>query len=418
MAVTHRWRSSPYSLSTMIPAASNTLFTVGFTLFVVAFLVLAVLIVRFTLKRGAIARQAWLAERGDLAYKPEGPEPPLTALVLAGGGTRGAAQVGMLQVLAENGFVPDRIYGASVGAVNGAAFAGDPTLEGVERIARIWRGITGDDVYPSRFVHGPWQYLQQRESMHPNTGLRKIIEDGITFDRLEDAVIPFEVVAASITDGRERWLMSGPAVEAILASAAIPAIFPPVEIDGDRLVDGGVVDNVPISRAIDAGATRILVLLCGPLTFTPPPSKRPVEVMLSALFISVHSRFSRELARLPDGVEVIVFSGGGVSSRGYTDFSETEALIAAGRAEATEVLRRHGLANPTQLLSPPSAPVQPDPVQPDPVQPDPGQQAFPQPVADQSIPPERTSEDLVTWRNHHLGPPLPGNVANRHFRRG
>jgi NTE family protein len=301
MAVTHRWRSSPYSLSTMIPAASNTLFTVGFTLFVVAFLVLAVLIVRFTLKRGAIARQAWLAERGDLAYKPEGPEPPLTALVLAGGGTRGAAQVGMLQVLAENGFVPDRIYGTSVGAVNGAAFAGDPTLEGVERIARIWRGITGDDVYPSRFVHGPWQYLQQRESMHPNTGLRKIIEDGITFDRLEDAVIPFEVVAASIADGRERWLMSGPAVEAILASAAIPAISPPVEIDGDRLVDGGVVDNVPISRAIDAGATRILVLLCGPLTFTPPPSKRPVEVMLSALFISVHSRFSRELARLPDG---------------------------------------------------------------------------------------------------------------------
>jgi NTE family protein len=378
----------------MTLATTNTLFTVGFTLFVVAFVVLTVLVVRFTLRRGRIARQKWMARQeaqleggGTPTDDPGHPQPPLTALVLAGGGTRGATQVGMLEVLAENGFVPDRIYGASVGAINAAAFAGDPTVAGVERMANIWRGITGDDIYPSRFVHGPWQYLQQRESIHPNSGLRKIIEAGITFDRLEDSTIPFEVVATSITDGRERWLMSGPAVEAILASAAVPAIFPPVEIDGDRLVDGGVVDNVPISRAIDAGATRIFVLLCGPLTFTPPPSKRPVEVMLSALFISVHARFSRELARLPDGVEVIVFSGGGVSSRDYTDFSETEALIAAGRAEATEVLRRHGLIEP---LEPPAVR---EPTS------EASERSAPEPSespAIPAIPPERTSEDLTT----------------------
>jgi NTE family protein len=364
-------------------AAANTLFTVGFTLFVVAFLVLTVLTIRFTLRRGRIARQEWLARQegldvGGALADGIGHAEPMTALVLAGGGTRGAAQVGMLEVLAENGFVPDRIYGTSVGAMNGAAFAGDPTVAGVERIAGIWRGITGDDIYPSKFVHGPWQYLQQRESIHPNSGLRKVIEEGLTFDRLEDATVPFEVVATSITDGRERWLASGPAAEAILASAAIPAIFPSVEIDGDRLVDGGVVDNVPISRAIDAGATRIFVLLCGPLSYTPPPSKRPVEVMLSALFISVHARFSRELARLPDGVEVIVFSSGGVSSRDYTDFSETEALIAAGRAEATEVLRRHGLIDPVQR--PGAGKLETDS----------------EPLADSAIPPERTSEDLTT----------------------
>ncbi|HEX3459690.1 MAG TPA: patatin-like phospholipase family protein [Acidimicrobiales bacterium] len=364
-------------------AAANTLFTVGFTLFVVAFLVLTVLTVRFTLRRGRVARQEWLARQegfdiGGTQGGEIGHPEPMTALVLAGGGTRGAAQVGMLEVLAANGFVPDRIYGTSVGAVNGAAFAGDPTVAGVERMAGIWRGITGDDIYPSRFVHGPWQYLQQRESIHPNSGLRKVIEEGLTFDRLEDAPVPFEVVATSITDGRERWLVSGPAAEAILASAAIPAIFPSVEIDGDRLVDGGVVDNVPISRAIDAGATRIFVLLCGPLSYTPPPSKRPVEVMLSALFISVHARFSRELARLPDGVEVIVFSSGGVSSRDYTDFSETETLIAAGRAEATEVLQRHGLLDPA--LVPADGDLETD-LEPSP---------------DEAIPPERTSEDLTT----------------------
>ena len=382
----------------MIPAAANTLFAVGFTLFVVAFLILTVLVVRFTLRRGRIARQEWLARQdgqleGDGAHTDDGEllSPQLTALVLAGGGPRGAAQVGMLEVLAENGFVPDRIYGASVGAINGAAFAGDPTVAGVERMANIWRGITGDDVYPSRFVHGPWQYLQQRESIHPNSGLRKIIEAGVTFDRIEDATIPFEVVATSITDGRERWLMSGPAVEAILASAAVPAIFPSVEIDGDRLVDGGVVDNVPISRAIDAGATRIFVLLCGPLTFIPPPSKRPVEVMLSALFISVHARFSRELARLPDGVEVIVFAGDGSSSRDYTDFSETEALIEAGRSEATEVLRRHGLINPVQ--QPRAHPPATDAAATDAAATD---APATQPPEVPPIPPERTSEDLTT----------------------
>jgi NTE family protein len=215
----------------------------------------------------------------------------------------------------------------------------------MEHLTAVWRGLRGEDVYPQRRVHGPWIFLQQRESVHPNTGLRKIIEQGISFERLEDAEIPFEVVATSLEDGREQWLTSGPAVEAILASAAIPAIFPPVEIDGRQLIDGGVVDNVPIGRAIEGGAARVLVLLCGPLIYTPPISRRPVEAMLNALFIAVHARFSQEMARLPPGVEVIVFSGGGESSRDYTDFSDTDALIAAGRAEALKVLRRHGLVS-------------------------------------------------------------------------
>ena len=336
----------------MIPGSTTAIFAVGFTVFVVAFLVLLVITVRFLIGRARAARSDWLAEREDLAAAgavgeadgaDDGPEPPLTALVLSGGGPRGAAQVGMLQVMAEGGFVPDRIYGASVGAVNGAAFAGNPTVEGVEHLTRIWRELRGEDVFPQRLGHGPWRFLQQRESMHPNTGLRQIIEDGIEFERLEDATVPFEVVTTSIIDGRERWLMSGPAVEAVLASAAIPAIFPPVEIDGDRLVDGGVVDNVPISRAIDAGASRIVVLLCGPPDYSPLPTKRPVEAMFNALMISVHARFVREMSRLPDSVEVIVCGIDAAESRDYTDFTETEALMAAGRIEALDVLVRHGV---------------------------------------------------------------------------
>ena len=177
--------------------------------------------------------------------------------------------------------------------------------------------------------------------MHANTGLRAIIEAGIDYENLEDATIPIEVVTASLTDGRERWIGHGPAVEAVLASSAIPSIFPPVIIDGDVLVDGGVVNNVPISRAIEAGCDRIYVLLCGPLHYHPPQPRRPLEAQLTAFFVAIHARFIRELASLPPGVEVIVFSGGGESSGEYRDFSATATLIEEGRAEVADVLDRY-----------------------------------------------------------------------------
>ena len=328
----------------MLFAAAGTSFLVVFTLFVVVTVVLIVLVIRFTLQRAAVARSRWLAEQAELEDEEEEEDPgPITALVLAGGGVRGAVQIGMLQVLTEHGFVPDRIYGSSVGALNGAAFAGDPTRRGVERMTETWTGLTRELVYPQGRLHGPWLYFRQRDSVFANSGLRAIIEEGVAFERLEDAVIPIEVVATSLRDGRERWFTYGPAVDAVLASAAIPAVFPPVEIDGERFIDGGVVDNVPIRRAIDAGATRIVVLLCSAPIYTPASSKRPVESILNALFISIHARFARDMTQLPAGVEVIVMSGSEDEPRDFDDFSGTPALIAQGREEASEVVRRYGL---------------------------------------------------------------------------
>lgn len=261
-----------------------------------------------------------------------------TAFVLAGGGSRGAVQVGMLTELVARGIRADRVYGASVGAVNGAGYCGDPTPRGAAHMQGVWRSLTGDTVFPKGRAQGPWTYFQQRSAVHPNSGLRRILEEGVSYERLEDAVVPLEIVATSLTDGKERWLTTGPVVEAVLASAAIPAMFPPVEIDGEVFIDGGVVDNVPISRAIDAGATRIYVLLCGPLHYRPRPARRPVEAVLTAFFVAVHARFARELAMVPPDVEVIVFSGGGDPAADYRDFSGTETLIAAGRAEVARVL--------------------------------------------------------------------------------
>jgi len=253
---------------------------------------------------------------------------PRTAFVLAGGGSRGAVQVGMLGELNRRGIRADRIYGASVGAINGASYASNPTPEGIEHMAENWRAIKGADIFP-------------RAAVHANVGLRHIIEAGVDYENLEDARIPIEVVTTSLTDGRERWITHGPAIEAVLASSAIPSIFPPVTIDGDVLVDGGVVNNVPISRALLAGCTRIYVLLCGPLHYHPKPPKRPAEAALTAFFVAIHARFVRELSLLPPGVEVVVFSGGGEPSGQYRDFSGTVAMMEEGRAEVALVLDRY-----------------------------------------------------------------------------
>jgi NTE family protein len=247
----------------------------------------------------------------------------------------------MLAELVERGMRADRVYGASVGAINGAAYAGNPTPEGIERMAEIWRKLKGDDIFPRSVLDGPWLFLQKRPSVHANTGLRTIIEAGIDFENLEDAAIPFELVTTSLTDGRERWIAHGNALEAILASSAIPSIFPPVTIDGDVLVDGGVVNNVPISRALAAGCTRIFVLLCGPLHYYPRPPRRPAEAALTAFFVAIHARFMRELTEIPPGIEVVVFSGGGEPSAQYRDFSGTATMIEEGRAEVAAVLDRY-----------------------------------------------------------------------------
>jgi len=212
--------------------------------------------------------------------------PQRTGFVLAGGGSRGAVQVGMLQELVARGIRADRVFGASVGAINGAAYAGNPTAEGIDHMADVWRGVRGGDIFPKGPLDGPWAFFQKRASVHANTGLRRIIRDGVRFENLEDAQIPVEVVTTSLTDGRERWITRGPAVEAILASSAIPTMFPPVTIDGDVLVDGGVVNNVPISRALTAGCDRIYVLLCGPLHYHPKTPARPVEALLTAFFVN------------------------------------------------------------------------------------------------------------------------------------
>ena len=188
---------------------------------------------------------------------------PGTAFVLGGGGNLGAVQIGMLQALSEAGVVPEVLIGCSVGALNAAGMAADPTPAGVRRLRDTWVNLDADELWPAGRISGLWMLGRKGQAIQPNTGLRRLIERTLPYKRLEDAVIPVHVNATSLETGRGHWFTTGPAVEAILASAALPAVFPPVVVGGEAYIDGGVVDNVPISRAVALGARRVYVLHVG-----------------------------------------------------------------------------------------------------------------------------------------------------------
>ncbi len=276
----------------------------------------------------------------DVARRRRG-KAPMTAFVLGGGGNRGAGQIGMLRALAERGIEADLVVGTSVGAINAAGYVGRPTMEGVAFAADIWRHLRTQDVFPRSRLHGSWRFVERRDSVFALDGLRAVVDGFLRFDRLEDAPLPLAVVACTIADGVEHWFTAGPALQIILASAALPAVFPPVEIGGSLFVDGGVVDNVPLSVALAAGARRIFVLLCGEVDRPLPVARRPLEALLSAFDLALMGRLRRDLAAVPEEVEVIVFEQPGTQQIDWQDFSHTDVLIEQGYHVARDVLDRY-----------------------------------------------------------------------------
>lgn len=185
-----------------------------------------------------------------------------TAWVFAGGGSFGAVQVGMLRALVAHGLAPDLVIGSSVGAINGAYFAGAPNAGGVAQLEAIWCGLRRREVFPIgwRDVRA---LLGNRDFAVDPSGLRHVIEQHLPYRTLERAAVPLHVVATDLLGGGTVRLSSGPVVEAVLASCAIPAAFPPVRIGEHYLVDGAIASNTPISVAVELGATQLIVLPTG-----------------------------------------------------------------------------------------------------------------------------------------------------------
>ncbi|MDQ1586240.1 MAG: hypothetical protein QOH80_1605, partial [Actinomycetota bacterium] len=162
-----------------------------------------------------------------------------TAFVLGGGGLLGSNEVGMLQALLEAGVVPDLVVGTSVGAINGAVVAASPSLEAVGRLTQVWQGLADSDVYAGSALRRVRHLARTRTHAHPNEPLRGMLTEQFGDTHIEDLPIPFQCVAASIERAAEHWFESGSLVDAVLASAAVPGILPPVAIGGEHFLDGG-----------------------------------------------------------------------------------------------------------------------------------------------------------------------------------
>ena len=225
-----------------------------------------------------------------------------TAFVMAGGGSLGAIQVGMLRALLAADVFPDLLIGSSVGALNAGYFAGAPNAEGVERLAQIWSGLTRADIFPFTLASAFALFRHPDNLVNPDR-LRALIETNLPYDQIEDAVIDIYFVATD-QQGRAVRLCRGPAAEAILASAAIPGVFPPVEIDGEALMDGAVAASSPIRVAVELGATRIIVLPTGYACAIKEPPKGVVARALHALTLMINWQLMHELEHLPENVQV------------------------------------------------------------------------------------------------------------------
>src|SRR5262249_23538331 len=151
------------------------------------------------------------------------------------------------------------------------------------------------EIFPTHPIAGLLGLLGRRPHLIPSSGLRRMLTDQLGFARLEDAPIPFHVVATDLLSGTDVLLSSGDAVDAIAASAAIPGVFPPVKVNGRDLMDGGVVNNTPLSHAVALGADRVWVLPTGYSCDLPTTPKTAVNMALHAMTLALNHRLAVDI---------------------------------------------------------------------------------------------------------------------------
>jgi NTE family protein len=265
-----------------------------------------------------------------------------TAFVLAGGGSLGAVQVGMMHSLAKHGITADMVVGSSVGALNGAYYAGDPTLKGVLRLEGIWRGLQRRDVFPItwRTLLG---FLRHRDFLVPHDGIRKLIEDHLPYRELQDAKLPVHVVATDIITGDSVVLSEGSAAEAIVASTAIPGAFSPILYRKHYLADGAISSNTPIRVAVSLGATRLIILPTGHACALQGPPSGAVANALHALTLLISRQLVSELEGLDPSIAYYVVPPLCPLVGSPYDFSRTADHIERAVKSTDAWLSRNGL---------------------------------------------------------------------------
>lgn len=297
-------------------------------------------------------RSAAVADEPAWAHGP-GAESPRTAFVLSGGASLGAVQVGMLQALYERGIAPDLLVGTSAGALNASFVASRPqTAATARQLGRIWLHLRREDIFPLRMSALVGGVCGRRHHLVSDQGLRRLIRGHVQFRDLAEATIPLHLVTFDLTEGRELLLSEGPAIDAVTASASIPGIFPPVEMAERRLVDGGVVNNTPISHAVELGAERVFVLPTqdqhGRAGRVP---RTALDAAILGLGLLMESRLEADIARYSHEADLIVLPAPDTAGVQPTNFAHAARLMRDALGAARMLLAARGVGRHLRLVS-------------------------------------------------------------------
>lgn len=266
---------------------------------------------------------------------------PLNALLLCGGGSRGAIEVGFFKALRELGISINLIFGTSIGAINGAFIASGFMPD---ELATLWNRLEGRKLFRfNRQVLWKWGKV---ESLYRPDWLIGFLESALPAKRFEELKVPLVITATNLQTARPVYFDSGELMPAILASTAMPPYLPPVEYQGQQLVDGGFVANVPIGEAIARGAKRIFALLCHCSQEIDRPTRGFLEIQARVLRIALEQKFRHDLEHYKDQAELIVLEPCFDFPPSILKIERIQSLIEQGYRFATADLARRQLEGP------------------------------------------------------------------------
>jgi len=268
----------------------------------------------------------------------------MIAFVFSGAGNRGPLQVGAVKALLARGIKPDMLVGTSAGAINSVVLAAhgldDPQI--TERMTTLWSEATAAKIYPGNLFQIGWRILSKEESIFPNRGVREMIQNALPAGAktFADLKIPLYITSTDLTS--MRLFLFGedkraPLLDAATASAAVPVIHPPVAYHDLQLVDGGTVANVPISIAMDMGATQIYAINAGYDGTKQPVVDGIFELLNRTLSTLTTQSFLVDLDRATQDTNVDLhhIQVSFPEKVGFRDFSKAVAMVNRGN-ELTE----------------------------------------------------------------------------------
>ena len=250
--------------------------------------------------------------------------------VMSGGASLGSVQVGMLQALASAGVHPDFIVGTSVGALNGAILAAHPD-DGVDRLTATWLELQRGDVFPGNLLSSIWRLGRTRTHAVGTGGLERIAARALRVDTFADLQIPLGVVTVDLTRGETAVFESGPLVPALLASSAIPGVFPPVSMDGHLFVDGAMLADIAVTQARDFHPAGTLVVLDCVVPPPPAPPEKLADVVAVTSKLQYRAQLRAALRDAEHEVPILCMPAPPARKVSPFDFSQTAQLMADAR---------------------------------------------------------------------------------------